>query len=83
MEKYNVIFSMEVLNKKSPWNKLVNGIIGAPHEIVCCEHTITLKFKPNMELIKAFENELTNKNFGSFQIKSYKYLRTEVVLDDK
>ena len=83
MEKYNVIFSMKVLDKKSPWNKLVDGIIGAPHEIECCEHTITLKFKPTMELIKAIENDILNKKFDGFEIKAYEYLRTEVVLDDK
>lgn len=83
MEKYNVIFSMEVLDKKSAWNKMVAGMIDAPHEIDSFKHIITLNFKPTMKLIKAIENDMLNKKFDGFEIKTYKYLRTEVVLDDK
>mgnify|MGYP007062228263 CR=1 FL=1 len=70
MEKYNVIFSMEVLNKRNAWNKMVDGIQGAPHEIDCYEHIVTLNFKPTMELIKLFENEFTNKTIDYIDRKS-------------
>lgn len=80
--KYNLIFEMQIVDYNDPYNNVVRDIKYSPKITTKFEHTISIDKEPTKELInKIIKTMLSNKD-NKFEIVSYKYLRTEININD-
>lgn len=80
--KYKIVFDMEIIDYNDPYNKIIKDIKHSPKITTKFEHIISVPIKPTSDLIKKIIETMLSYEGNDFKIVSYKYLRTEAIIDD-